>query len=282
MIIIADSGSTKTNWVIVENKQIDYITTIGLNPYFHTKETIIEALDKHFIKYSQILIDKIFFYGAGCSTENKCNLIKNAIKNIFNIKEENIHIYHDLLGAARCICGNDEGIAGILGTGSNSCYFDGKNIKKTIYSLGYMFGDEGSGAYIGKKLIYDYLKKRMPTSLIDKFNDIYKLSYEQILENIYNRPYPNRFLASFSNFISQNINEEYCYKLIYNSFTDYINEQILIYPQCHNLPFGCVGSVAFAYATILKQVSIEKNLNLTIIEKDPLNKLIEYHTSTNL
>ena len=192
MMLIADSGSTKTHWCLVDNNGKKLIQTIGINPYQMNYEAIKEVLENDLFPFlSSETIKDIHFYGAGCSTDQKCNQIDSVLQDFF--KTANIEVHHDLLGAARALCGHERGIACILGTGCNSCYYDGDEIKEQIYSLGYVLGDEGSGAYMGKLLIRDFYQNRMPADIQHLFQQDFNPVLEHILDNIYNQPRPNRY-----------------------------------------------------------------------------------------
>jgi len=200
MILIADSGATKTDWRLISGKkEICNVKTIGFNPYFIDTEDIINVLKDNLIpNLSEHIVQKIFFYGAGCSTPLKNDIIVKALQNLF--KSAEINVEHDILGAARGLFGNSEGIACILGTGSNSCYYNGKTISESLPSFGFIYGDEGSGAQLGKYLVEAYMKHKLPEDLHTKFMEKYKFSLEDILTNTYKNPSPNRFLASFTTF----------------------------------------------------------------------------------
>ena len=190
MKLLADSGSTKTTWVLLEKKTVKKtVQTPGLNPYFHTSETVEAILRADLIP--EVVTDdvrEIFFYGAGCSTENKNALLKDTMRIFF--RQAEIFIYHDIMGAARALFGTGNGIACILGTGCNSCYFDGDQIRPGVPSLGYIFGDEGAGSNLGKRFMEAYLKGRMPDDLRTEFDAVYQLSLEDILNALYNLPTP--------------------------------------------------------------------------------------------
>src|SRR5665647_1869427 len=214
MILIADGGSTKTDWrLIKEGREYKQIQTSGFNPYLVGSDEIEEILWKELQPYiDNTSVSAVYYYGAGCSTPVKNMIVENAFEKIF--PNARIHISHDLLAASHALCGDEEGIAAILGTGSNSCYYDGKDIKDGIFSLGYFFGDEGSGAYLGKQFLIAYLHNELPEEIDAKFREEYSLSNENILDGVYTKPAPSRFLASFSRFINENRDNPYIYNLI--------------------------------------------------------------------
>lgn len=281
MKLIADSGSTKTDWRLVLNgKVIQEISTEGINPYLKSNVDIINILknnlankiiDSHKIRF-------IYFYGAGCSSIDKNIELKNIFKTIFTNSE--VNIYHDLLGAAIATCGNKEGITAILGTGSNSCYFDGKKIIAEQHSLGFILGDEGSGTIIGKKLLTDFIyKKNIPDNLHKKLITDYKLTKEEILNNVYTKPYPNKYLSSFSKWVGKNIkNEEYLQNLVTNEFDDFFYKHITKYKCFNNNKINIVGSVGFYFKEYLTKVANKYNLNLYKVIQKPITGLVEYHS----
>ncbi|MCW3076271.1 MAG: N-acetylglucosamine kinase, partial [Bacteroidetes bacterium] len=193
MILIADSGSTKTDWVLLDEKNKKHYKTIGYNPYFINSENIYHSLSEKLVpNFEPTVIKKVFFYGAGCSTTGNASIVNNALTRCFINSE--ISVGHDMLAAARALLGNKKGFAAIIGTGSNTCLYDGKEIENNIDSLGYLMGDEGSGSYIGKKIVRDFMRGYLPPELTKNFNDTYHLSNAEIFDNLYNKPLPNRFL----------------------------------------------------------------------------------------
>ena len=281
MILIADSGSTKTHWRLVDDKKnIHQFSTVGFNPYFNDAQQIEVEIKKDLIpeiitKGINLTDVRIFYYGAGCSSDEKCGIVKEALSSCF--KDSSIEIDHDLLGAARAICGNEKGIAAIVGTGSNSCYYDGINIVENVPSLGYILGDEGSGAHIGKTFLHAYFNKELPAHIAENFNTRNKLSREDILNAIYKKPMPSRFLASFSKFIFQNINDKYLENLVEKCFVEFFERQICKYSEHTRVKMGCVGSVAFYYSKILKRVAEQKGVVIDKIIESPVAALTLYH-----
>lgn len=283
MILIADSGSTKTDWRLVDNsKNIHQFNTIGFNPYFQDTETIEAEIKENLLNPIKALSIEnfdntleIYFYGAGCSSESKNEIVRAAIHKIF--PDARIKVDHDLLGAARALCGNEKGIAAILGTGSNSCYYDGENIAENIFSLGFILGDEGSGANIGKHFIKDYLYKEQPAHISESFYERFKLSRENILDAIYKKPLPNKFLASFSKFIYQNQKEQYITDLIISSFNEFFDKHICKYANHKEVKLSCVGSVAYYYSNILRGVAVSKGVHIDKIIESPIASLTLFH-----
>ena len=277
MILLADSGSTKTTWTLMEDQRIvTNVQTAGMNPYFITSETVEAILKADLVpNLPADFVKKIFFYGAGCSTENNNNMLRDAMMIFF--RKASVEVYHDILGAARALLGKEKGIACILGTGCNACYYDGEEVYSNVPSLGYLFGDEGAGSNLGKTLVGKYLKDRLPKELKKEFEETYKLSLEDILNALYNRPFPNRFLASFSEFIGPRKDNPFFHDLVKSSFQDFIEEQIKKYPDHKRLTISFVGSIAWVYKDILLEAAIENNLHVGTILKSPMEGLITFH-----
>jgi glucosamine kinase len=279
MILIADSGSTKTDWRLIDaDEKIHQYKTSGFNPYFQSTQEIAATLGKELLpqlenKHHENL--KVFYYGAGCSTEDKCSIVKNAIE--LNFPQATIEVDHDLLAAARALCGREAGIAAILGTGSNSCYYDGKNIAENTPNLGFFLGDEGSGGYLGKKLITAYMYKELPAELHEAFYHKYKLGKEEILDHIYKKPMPNKFCASFGMFLQHYINHPYVAKMIYDAFALFFDKHICKYPRHKEVPFHCVGSIGFYFGNILNEVARDKGIRMGRVLESPISGLTLYH-----
>ena len=280
MILIADSGSTKTDWRLIDDEnKIHQYSTVGLNPYFHNTEEISKVIRQELVLTlkPETLNHKlqIFFYGAGCSSKDKCNIVELALKE--NFRNANIEVHHDLLGAARALCGHEEGIVAILGTGSNSCYYDGKKIVDNIPALGYILGDEGSGAYMGRKFLNSHLYKELPKKLSEKFDKKFQLSKDDILEAVYNKPHPNRFLGSFSKFLFQNLEDPFVVKLVYSAFEDFFDKHICKYAKHKEVNMSCVGSVGFHFSKILKAIASDKGVTINKIIETPIAALTLFH-----
>lgn len=280
MHIIADSGSSKTEWVLCDkNRVTKKIETIGFNPYYyasHVLEEIIHTNLQPIIRDNPV--SDIYFYGSGCSTENNQNIIINALRPCF--QNSKIHIYHDLIGAARSLFGNEAGIAGILGTGSNSCVYDGTNITHNIPSLGYFFGDEGSGSNIGKRFINNYLKGDLPDSLKKDFDNHFAYSFEYILNQIYSNECPVKFFASFNPYIKDHIKSKYYKDLVYSSFSDFFRLNICKYTDYQKLPIKFIGSIAYIFSDILKEVASTYGVIIQGIDKNPMEGLIKFHSTS--
>jgi N-acetylglucosamine kinase-like BadF-type ATPase len=277
MILVADSGSTNTNWVVINKKEVitNFITN-GFNPYFTKSEEICTELNLKFpdnLKKEEIR--KIFFYGSGCSSIELKGIIEIGLNQLFI--NADIEINHDLLGAARALFINEPGVAVILGTGASTCLYDGKVISSRIPSLGYILGDEGGGDYLGKLFITDLLYGRLPERVNRDFFKKFQLSNSQIMHKIYKEPNPNRFLASFSKFISAHCKDPQINDLIIKSFTDLFLNNITKYPNIENLKIRITGSIGFYFKNQLKEVARNFNLNIDLIDKSPINRLSQYH-----
>jgi N-acetylglucosamine kinase-like BadF-type ATPase len=279
MILIADGGSTKTDWrLLKEGREFKQIQTTGFNPYLVGSDEIESILWKELQPYiDNNGVSKIYYYGAGCSTATKNQTVEVALEKVFPAAR--ISIDHDLLGAARALCGNQPGIAAILGTGSNSCYYNGSIITDNIFSLGYFFGDEGSGAFMGKNLISAFLHNELPPVLAKTLVDEFPMSKESILDAVYNKPAPSRFLASFSTFILAHKDDLFIRDLIMNNFRSFYKYQVACYPHHKEVPVNFVGSVAYHYQQFLHEVGTEFEASVGRIIRAPIDGLVEYHMS---
>lgn len=278
MIAIVDSGSTKGDWVIIDDRKGITIktSTIGLNPYFINTDDVIKELKKNTTlqKISKYLTH-IFFYGAGCSSFENNNIIKKGLDVMFPNSIN--HVRHDLLAAAYACYETEPIIVCILGTGSNSCFFDGNKIREETPSLSFILGDEGSGSSFGKKLIKSFFLKKMPKKIYDKFKTTFNLTNKELNKNIYHNPFANTYLASFSKFILLHKKEPFIQKIIYDSLNEFIENQILIYPETGYVKLNFVGSIAYYYKDILTSVTSKYHLSIGKIIRKPINNLVEYH-----
>jgi glucosamine kinase len=284
MILIADSGSTKTAWRLVDNnKQIFQYSTQGFNPFFQNTAQISTELETVLLpelrKNTTDDPDQIFFYGAGCSSEDRCAVVRDSIRSQFPRSE--IFVDHDLLGAARATCGRNEGISAILGTGSNSCLYDGDQIVDHISSLGFILGDEGSGAHIGKELIRSYIYRELPDNLRKKFEERFNPDVNVILEAVYKQPLPNRYLASYSKFVFQNSSDPFISGIVAKCFASFLDHHIRKYEGYEVLPMHVVGSVGFYYSNILRAVATEKGIFIDKVLEAPIAGLTLYHLNEN-
>ncbi len=278
MILIADSGSTNTNWALCDEKKKSIVKFVGqgINPRFMDAETIKSIIIKDFTKYDANNISKVFFYGAGCGANDSKIILYEVLKNIF-FNAAIIEIYTDIYGAARGLWGKEKGLVAILGTGANSCFYDGNNCITIKPSLGYLFGDEGSGAYIGKELIKLYLKNKLPVSLSKKFYNKYKLSTNDILNNVYGNVSPNQYLAGFTTFLNENINDKFIYHLLEKAFKLFVSEYLQKYKTFNHYNLKITGSVAFYFKDILSKIISNNGFFIKDILQNPLDGLIQYH-----
>lgn len=276
MILIADSGSTKTDWCMVENGEtILRFKTKGINPFFQTEGEIQKEIETGLLPgLNGIQPAAIYFYGAGCAFPEKNEMIRRAINRYL---PASVEVGSDLLAAARALCGNRPGIACILGTGSNSCQYDGKEIVKNISPLGFILGDEGSGAVLGKLLIGDVLKDQLPPALKEQFLAEYGLTPALIMDRVYRQPFPNRFLAGFSPFISAHLDEPAIWELATRSFMAFFTRNVMQYDYLE-LPVHFVGSVAWHYQIMLKDIAFNLGIRPGTIIQSPMDGLIAYHS----
>lgn len=277
MILLADSGSTKTDWGLVENgKLVKRLRTSGMNPFQMSEEAITEEIKTHLVpELPGTVLDEVHFYGAGC-TKEKQPIVERALRANLTINGE-CEVASDMLGAARGICGHKPGIACILGTGSNSCSYDGKNLVKNVSPLGFILGDEGSGAVLGKLLVGDVLKNQMPEAITKRFFEKYKLTSAEIIDRVYRQPKPNTFLASFVPFLEDNIDEPKIYNLVKESFRSFLRRNVMQYDGWQTLPIGFNGSIAKIYKKPLLEALEEEGMHLGRIIQAPMEAMVEYH-----
>jgi N-acetylglucosamine kinase-like BadF-type ATPase len=274
MILVADSGSTKTDWKLMGKDNSFLFQTSGINPFYMTDEQILSEIKKELVPNVNDSLSKIYFYGAGVVGNQKSRM-ENILSKVFT--ETQTYAESDLLGAARALCGNKAGIACIMGTGANSCLYDGEKIIDNIPPLGFIQGDEGSGAVLGKQLITMYLKRELSDKLAKRFNKQYNLNTSDVLRKVYQEAFPNRFLAGFSKFIYENIKDEQMYRLVYDSFNEFLERNVYKYKDYKNMDIHFVGSVAFYFKSILQLIFKENSLKIGKIIKSPLNDLASYH-----
>jgi N-acetylglucosamine kinase-like BadF-type ATPase len=274
--LIADSGSTKCEWCLLDNGKKKKFITKGISPYFLNKEQIIELLQKELmVKLKNITVDEIYFYGTGLGNANNVKVIKDVLKKLFPAAKTEVN--HDMLAAARALCGKEKGIACILGTGSNSCYFNGKKIIKNNPAIGYVLGDEGSGAFLGKKVIQYFLYNTFDENLKAAFQKKFNTNATEILENVYKKPLPNRYLASFTIFLAENRGHYMVENILEDGLNDFFFTHLLKYRESWSLPIHFTGSVAYGFKDILKEICDSYQLQLGKVIKAPMQGLVEYH-----
>lgn len=276
MILVADSGSTKTEWKVINSgAPRESLFTSGINPFFLTDQEIYSLLKKELGDLEGGKFSHVYYYGTGCNSAVRENTVRDAIVQFLSAEE--IFVGSDMLAAARSLCMTEPGIACIIGTGSNSCYYDGKDIISNVAPLGYILGDEAGAAVIGRKLVSGVLKKQVSPEVIDLFFGTYKITPGEILENVYMKPFPNRFLGQFARFISANIQITELQDIINSCFDDFIVRNILQYPESEYLPVHFTGSIAFHFRPFLEELLKKHNLKTGKITLSPMAKLIEYH-----
>jgi len=277
LILIADCGSTKTEWCLLDGKTKINVVTQGISPYFQNTTQITTIIREELLpglKNKQP--DELFYYGTGCSNPTNVALVKKAIKAVF--KTGKVVVDHDLAGAAKALCGDQKGIACILGTGSNSCYYNGKKIVKNSPGLGYVLGDEGSGTYLGKKVLQYYLYNTFDPDLMDRFKAAYQTSPNEILDAVYKQPLPNRYLAGFAGFLAENRGHFMVENIIEDGFNDFFYHHIYKYRESWTHPIHFAGSIAWGFKDVLKEMCLSYELQLGKVLKNPMEGLISYHT----
>lgn len=282
MILIADCGSTKIDWCLLnQNKLEKQIFTCGMNAVMLTEEEMRGRIERELMPElgdAAGSITEVYFYGAGCISTEVCGNVAMAIKaNIPSAKT--VEVYSDLLAAARALCGHKEGIACIMGTGSNSCFYDGKGIAANVSPLGFILGDEGSGAVLGKLFLGDVLKKQIPAELAAEFLQEYNLDLLCIIRRVYREPQPNRFLASVTPFISKHINVKEIHDMVLGSFTAFFRRNVMQYPHATEHPVNFVGSIAYYFKPILEEAAEASGCRIGTILKSPMDGLIKFHSN---
>ena len=290
MILIADSGSTKVHWcLLTASGQCSDVFTDGINPLFQTTIAMQNSISNQLLpQISSLLwagtLTHVFFYGAGCTPEKKV-FVQKALEAVF--KKAEVHVESDMLGAARGLLGHNAGVACILGTGSGSCFYDGEKIAWAVPSLGYILGDEGSAAVLGKRLVGDLLKNQLGDDLKEAFFKEYETSMADIIEKVYRQPFPNRFLAKLSRFCADHIDDPRIRALVYDHFVQFIRRNLkqyfaknekMVNDQMVNA-VGFVGSIAYYYRPILEEAMAAEGIPVGTILQDPVEGLKEYHKS---
>jgi glucosamine kinase len=279
MILIADGGSTKTSWCQLSDAgQRVYFNTEGYNPDFVDTQDIIASLEKNLPDtLPQGAVREVYFYGAGVSSPAKAEVIASALRHQFpNVTK--VEVTEDLLAAARALLGHQPGFAAILGTGTNSCIYDGQNITYNVDSLGYFLGDEGSGSFLGKRLLRDYLRGSLPDGLGEALKQEYHLgSRNDIIDRLYNQPLPNRFLASFAKFCYDHNNVSYCRQIVVEAFEAFFQNLVLHYPNYQDYTFNCIGSVGYNFRDALTQVANSHGMQVGKIIRSPIDDLVSFH-----
>lgn len=277
MIVIADSGSTKADWKLVDTNIANSITTMGFNPVFHTTELISGELTKAFHELNKEAATNVYYYGSGCWDQRRKQVIRDALKQVFG--KADILVEHDLLGAARATCGTEPGISCILGTGSNTCLYDGNDVIDNVTNLGYLMGDEGSGTHLGKKLIRAYFYRELPPEIKAAFEEWVPGGQSEILDQVYGKETPNVYLASFTKFLSEQKDHFYIQRLIYKSFTEFIDRHVRKYEGHLSLPIHFIGSIAYTFQDLLRIILQERHMTPGVFIKKPIDELVKFHVS---
>lgn len=275
MILVADSGSSKTDWMGYDNGEIITFNTKGINPYFLNEHEIYKVLAKNedFAPYAS-KVQEIYFFGAGSSSPDKHEVVSNGLSLFF--KKAFISVDNDLVGSAYATCGHEKGLSCILGTGSNISYFDGKHVHDSTHGLGYVLGDEGSGTYFGRKLVTSYLYGHMPANLGKQFAETYDINKENVITNIYQRPFPNIYLASLSRFMASHMDHPFIIEVLRAGFQEFVDTNIKDYTDYKNLNCHFIGSIAYFYQDILRTVCESNEIKLGNIYQKPIHGIFNY------
>jgi N-acetylglucosamine kinase-like BadF-type ATPase len=277
MYFVVESGSTKSDWVLIENKNSQsFYSTMGFNPYFHSSDLIEEELKKN-IELAALSdrVEGIYFYGAGCSSPELNNIVKVGLGRVF--KNAEIVVDHDLLACAYSTYSGRPVISCILGTGSNSCYFDGTNLSEEVPALGYILGDEGSGSFFGKQLLSSYLYKRLPAEMEKDFNQTYQYDKNDLIEFVYKRPNANVFIASFMPFIAKHKEDQFVKNMVVDGFKKFMEIHVCCFTNYRDVEVNFVGSISDIFEAELREAAKEFNINIGRIIRRPVESLVEYH-----
>jgi len=277
MILIADSGSTKCSWALCDKQEniILKCDTIGFNPYFIDKKSILEHLKNSALKKYKGEIGTVFFYGAGCSSEDKNNIIKESLSEFF--KSTEIIVKHDIDAACYAMYNGNPNITCILGTGSNSCYFDGKNIVEHAPSVGFLIGDEGSGNYFGKKILNLYFNKALPNDLRHKLEENYETDWSVIKENIYGNDRANVYLSKYFPFMSENKDHPIIKDIIYKALNEFFDLHICCYENYKEVEINFIGSVSYYLSDEIHLSATKHNCKVGSIVQNPIKRLVNFH-----
>jgi len=276
--LIADAGSTKVEWTFLASNGsvIASVKTEGINAILADPKSYRPVFEKVVATLPHnMCVEEVDYYGAGCATPEICDKMKDSLLDVWN--EADISVSSDLLGAARAIFGTEKGIVCILGTGSNSCLYDGSCIICQIPSLGYVLGDEGSGAALGKRLLSDALKHQLPEDICKKFLEEYDLTLPLVLDQVYRYPAPNRFLASMVPFLKENLWNPDIYSLVLDELTCFVKRNVAMYPRAHTMQLGFIGSIAFHFERVLREATASLGYSVSKIDESPMPGLIEFH-----
>ncbi len=278
MILIADSGATKTLWALLQNSGdlLGTYTTIGFSPLFHERADILPVLEQQAVlKQYAAQIQDIYYFGTGCSTPARCQKMETIFQEFF--PKAGIHISTDMYAVAIATCFDEAGISCILGTGANSCYYNGNTLHEATPSLGYVLGDEGAGSYLGRNLIRHYLYQRLPKELHDSLAAQHEITKEIVLHQLYKTTHPKKYLASFTHFLGQHKTHPYVQEMLYQGFSEFLEYHVCIYPNHQKLPIHFSGSVAFYFQEMLQKALANKQLQKGKIIRNPVQELVRYY-----
>lgn len=275
--LIADSGSTKTDWCVIDQNNVTLeISTQGINPFHQPEDIISDILSKELLpQLGDIVPQELHFYGSGCNIEN-AEMLCGLLSALFP-EPCQVNVYNDLLGAARALCGTSSGIACILGTGVNSCLYDGTRIVKNVPPLGYILGDEGSGAVLGKHFLNAVYKGFLPHVIRQQLEEHLSMNYQQIISRVYRKPMANRFLASLAPFIHSHLHIPVVRGIVVSNFREFFRRNVIPYGS-HTLPLGVVGSIAFFFSDELREAARLEGCSISKILRSPMPGLVEYHS----
>ena len=279
--LIADSGSTKTDWRLAEaNGETHHIQTDGLNPYYQTTAQMVATLQAQLLpELKSGAVTKAFFYGTGCTGPAVNDTVANSLRTVLPDLQQ-IEVNSDMLGAARAAAGRQAGIVCILGTGSNACCYDGERITRGIQSLGFWLGDEGSGGYLGKTLVRRFFQQRLPAELHDAFQTRYELDRLMLLDHAYKKPFPNRYFAAFTPFLADYLSHPYIATVVTDAFVEFLEIYVKRFPEAETWPVHFVGSIAHYFAPMLRQSIQQTGLTMGTVFKAPVERLVQFHQST--
>lgn len=284
MILIADGGSTKADWIAIDSttkEELFRVRTMGLNPEMSPAEVLSDRILNTFqLVQHKDSVKKVYFYGAGCGTAGGIKILKDVFETVFT--KADVQVDEDMLAAVYAATGKNPAIVCIIGTGSNSCYFDGKMIHQNVVSLGYILMDEASGNYFGKRLIRDYYYQKMPLNMAQKFESTFNVDADFIKKNLYRESDPNAYLATFAKFMLENKEEQYVQFLIKKGFEKFFEYRILPYQKGVETPIYFIGSIAHYFRDILENVAKSYDLNITDVIQRPIDNLIEFHKTNEV
>lgn len=278
MIVVADSGSTKADWAFIDHEDTKILHTMGFNPVFHDAELITQELSQAVAgNIDPLAVTQVYYYGSGCWDDRRKGVIRTALLHIFS--NAAIAVHHDLLGAARAACHNEPGIACIMGTGSNSCLYDGTDVIDNVTNLGYLVGDEGSGTHLGKKIIRTYFYREMPAELVPEFEAFVGGGKDFILDHIYGEETPNVYMASFTPFLARHQTHPFVQRILYRSFAEFIDRHVRKYDGHMRVPIHFIGSIADVFRTTLEVILAERSMKTGRFVRKPIDELVAFHRS---